>query len=157
MAIVFALEPFDTAYRDAGPMLARHYDEIAENKEALGPLAPDVATYKAIEATGRLRVLVGRDEGRIVAYIAFIVTRNLHYDVIGASDDVYWVDPDYRGVPRLALRLFIEAEKIMRAEKVTISTVKAKLASDHERFFATLGYRPLERVYCKIIGKDHGC
>lgn len=152
MTITYQLESFDTFYKDARSLLERHYDEIAENKDVIGPVRVDVPTYLALEKLGKLRILTARNDGNLVGYFSFFVGRNLHYDIIGSTEDVYWVAPEYRGVPRLALRLFIEAEKIMRAESCVISTIKTKVANDHEGFFAKIGYRPFERVYCKTLG-----
>jgi len=149
--ITFQTEPFMRAYTDAYPALVRHYDEIAENKEATGPINPDLRAYEALEATGRLRVLTARKDGVIVGYFTFFIGRNLHYDVTCGTEDIYWLAPEYRGIPKLAIRLFLEAEKIMRSEGVRIATVKTKVANDHEKFFAHLGYRPFERVYVKTM------
>lgn len=154
--ISYQLEPFLAAYEEAKPSLVRHYDEIAENKEVIGPICPDLVAYLAIEKAGKLRVLTARNDGQIVGYFAFLISRNLHYDVKGSTEDIYWIAPEYRGVPRLAIRMFLEAEKIMRSDGALISTVKTKVANDHEKFFAHLGYRPFERVYCKVLGGSDG-
>jgi hypothetical protein len=149
--ITFQTEPFEQAYRDAQPALIRHYDEIAENKSVTGPIDPDLSTYKALESTGRLKVLTARKDNEIVGYFTFFIGRNLHYDVTCGTEDIYWLAPEYRGVPKLAVRLFLEAEKIMKAHGVKIATVKTKVANDHEAFFAHLGFRPFERVYVKTM------
>jgi hypothetical protein len=53
--ISFQLEPFMSAYQEAMPSLVRHYDEIAENKAVIGPIAPDVETTSRSSASGSSR------------------------------------------------------------------------------------------------------
>jgi hypothetical protein len=39
----------------------------------------------------------------------------------------------------------------MRQEGAVLSTIKTKVAHDHEAFFSALGYRPFERTYLKVL------
>jgi GNAT superfamily N-acetyltransferase len=152
MSITFQQEPFATAYRDAEPELHRHYDEIAEDKEIIGPIDPDLETYEALDKKDRLRVLTARDNGKLVGYYVAIIGQNMHYKKIRcAIEDMYYLAPEYRK-GSLGIRLFVEAEKMVRASQAVITLAKTKVAHDHGIIFKRLGYRPFESVYMKVLG-----
>jgi hypothetical protein len=151
VSITFQEEPFAQAYGDAAPSLEKHYEEIAEDKETIGKVDPDLAVYEALEANGRLRVLTARDGGKLVGYYVAILAPSLHYkSILCATEDMYYLDPDYRK-GTAGIRLFVEAEKMIRAAKVVLTIAKTKVAHDHGILFQRLGYRPFERVYMKVL------
>jgi|SRR5579872_224079 len=150
MSLVFQEEPFRQAYRDAEPELLRHYDEIAENKDIIGRIDPDLATYDALNEKGRLRVLTARDGGRLVGYYISVIARNLHYNIITATEDMYYLSPEYRR-GTAGIRLFVEAEKMVRQAGAIITVAKTKVRHDHGPIFERLGYRPFESVYMKVL------
>ena len=151
MTVTFQQEPFEKAYRDASEAMVKHYSEIAEEKDTIGPLDPDLAYYRAAEEKGALRILTARDGRKLVGYYVAVVANNKHYQsVLCAVEDMYYLDPEYRA-GMVGLRLFLEAEKMMREAKVVISIAKTKVAHDNGRLFEVLKYRPFERVYLKVL------
>lgn len=149
--ITFHQEPFAKAYRDASAAIARHYDEIAEDKHIIGLIDPDLEYYAALEKRDMLRVLVARDGNKLVGYYIAVISNNKHYkSVLCATEDMYYLDPDYRK-GALGLKLLLEAERMLRETKAVISIAKTKISHDHGVLFERIGYRPFERVYCKIL------
>lgn len=148
--ITFRKEPFWQALEDAAPLLPRHFDEIAENKEILGRPDPDLDRYRILDATGKLHTLVARDGARLVGYFVCITDNALHYRTIRAgSEDLYYLAPEYRGRP--GFQLILEAERMMRELGVQVATMKTKEANNKGPVLERLGWRPFERVYCKVL------
>jgi hypothetical protein len=153
MSITFQQEPFEQAYGDAAPALETHYDEIAEDKNVIGRIDPDLTVYRSLEKAGKLRILTARDGEKLVGYYVAFLTRNLHYNILCATEDMYYLAPEYRQ-GTLGIKLFIEAEKMIREAKAVITVAKTKVSHNHGIIFERLGYRPFEHVYMKVLNGD---
>jgi GNAT superfamily N-acetyltransferase len=153
LAITFQEEPFAVAYADAlaAGCLERHYAEIAENKDTIGPVDPDLDVYDRLDAAGRLHVLTARDGSRLVGYFVGVTGPSMHYrTVVGGHEDMYWLAPEYRR-GAAGVRLVIEAEKMLRRKGARVATMRVKLARDHGPVLERLGFRPFERVHIKVL------
>lgn len=151
MSVTFQREPFWPWLEEAQPLLARHFDEIAENKALHPRLDLDFTRYKMLDAAGKLHVLTARDDGKLVGYYIAQVDHNLHYrHVVAGTDDAHYLAPEYRK-GRTGIRLFIAAEAMMREIGVMIGIARVKEAHNHGAILQRLGWRPFERVYCKIM------
>lgn len=92
----FRWEPFSDCIQEAQPLLKRHWEEIALNKDTI-PLDPDWDAYFALERVGRLHVLTARVDGHLVGYCSLIMGFLLHYRTVQyAQGDIFWLDPAYR-------------------------------------------------------------
>jgi hypothetical protein len=151
MTVSFREEPIETFYNEVLAILPSHYEEIAEDKNVIGPLDPDFSVYRTLYAAGKLHILAARDDGKLIGYYIAIIGKNLHYRTITvATEDIYYLAPEYRKGTS-GLRLFIEAEKMMRAAGAVMSVAKTKVAHDHGSLFQRLGYRHFESVYMKVL------
>lgn len=89
---------FADSYKEAMPLTVKHWDEVP-----FGPwkdIGLDVNTenYLLAEQEGYLRVLIVRDEGKLVGYVILLTSEmNHHKGVWQAVTDVIYVDPEYRG------------------------------------------------------------
>jgi hypothetical protein len=61
------------------PLLHEHYDEISLHKHMGYDLKPNVALYQAMQDADQLMMMIGRLEGRIVAYFVVFVRPSIHY------------------------------------------------------------------------------
>lgn len=137
---------------DNVPLLAKHWDEVARDKE-LCVLLPDYQKYAALEKLGHLLTLVARVNGILVGYSVTIIDSHLHYaDVIVGTNDVLFVHPDYRSSP-LGLRLIKRTEEECEALGVNSYSWRAKEGTPLHRIFEAKRYYKHEINYTKRLGK----
>lgn len=149
--ITYQLERFDDFYPEAKALLARHWEEIALNRDTV-PLDVDIAGYRTLEACGELHLMTVRADGAMIGYHSSIVKPHLHYNsTLTAFVDVYYLVPEQRDKPRVALRLFREAEKSLKARGAKLIIQTTKLHSDKSKFLRFMGYEPTEVVVKKIL------
>ncbi len=103
----------ETLAKEVAPLLERHWREIAHYQTAV-PLAVDFGVYERASMQKRLLILTARDEGKLIAYCVFFITRSPHYtSTLYALNDVLYVVPEYRNT-RTGLALIRESEKRLR-------------------------------------------
>lgn len=133
------------------PLLKRHWREVALNHEAV-PLDIDHEQYDALDESGALHILTVRRSGLLIGYHVAIVTPHLHYkSTLHGITDVYWIAPECRhGVT--AMRMFQAVERELGKLGVRKLFTATKLHMDQGPLFERLGYKPVERLYAKLIG-----
>lgn len=155
MTVTFRKEPFWPAFAEAQLLLDRHFDEIAENKALLQQPDPNIDKYRILDNAGMLHLLAVRDGAKLVGYYVAIVDHNLHYrTILTGVDDLHYLAPEYRK-GRVGIQLFIEAEKMLREIRVMLGLMRVKEAHNHGAILERLGWRPMERVYCKDMTHGH--
>jgi L-amino acid N-acyltransferase YncA len=151
--ISYALEPWDRYYRDCQPLWPEHWDEIAVDKDRM-PMRPDVATYQALDAAGRLQIVVVRDDGRMVGYILSVIRPHLHYaDVLCGYEDAYFLTKSHRR-GMIGVNLIREAIRHMKLVGVQKAFFMTKVALDMGPIFERLGFAKTDIVYSKWIAGD---
>lgn len=151
--LTFAVEPFAAMIEEAKPLLSRHWEELALDKEQIH-LAPDWERYARLEAEGALSVVTVRENGKLVGYSWMIIQRGLHYsDVLEAYMDIYWIAPEVRG--RFGgRRLFHTVEAELKRRGVIRVHVGSKLHRDSSRLFRALDYVPIELWFSKLLTEE---
>jgi len=146
-----AVEQFSQVIEEAKPLLYRHWEEIALDRDRV-PLEPDWARYASLEAMGALSVVTMRQNGRLVGYSCMVVQPGLHYrSCLEARMDIFWLAPEVRG--RMGgVRLFRAVEKELQRRGVKRIYAGSKLHKDVSVLFQKLGYMPVERWFSKWIG-----
>lgn len=134
------------------PLLQRHWDEIALDKDDV-PLDPDWDLYRTLESMGQLLIVTLRAQGVMVGYAVMFIRTEAHYrSTLCGRMDVFWIDPAYRG--RMGgVRLFRAVEKELARRGVRRVFMGSKLHKDSSRLFVALGYRPIEMWFSKIIAR----
>jgi hypothetical protein len=132
-----------------------HWEEFGEDRESI-PLAPDKDRYFAMEDQKTLYLLTLRDMNALFGYYIGIVRTGLHYQTtLQGSTDIFFVHPRYKdGLgtrARLLLRLLKEAEEMMKDAGVFRHYLCEKLRHPLDTILPRLGYRPVERVWSKIL------
>lgn len=145
MAVVYQREAFVDVFDELGPLLESHYLEIAHYQDI--PLDVDVEAYAAVDRVGFLRIFTARDDGAIIGYCAFVVKNSLHYrGSKQASQDVLYLDPDYRGLEH-GSGLIEFCDEQLRAEGVQVVYQHVKHKHDFGPLLKYLGYEPIETIY----------
>lgn len=147
---IYQTEPWATFKAEARELFVRHWKEVALNHADV-PLDIDHARYDALAAAGGLHVLTARRGGLLIGYQVTIVSPHLHYrSTLHGITDVYWIAPECRhGVT--AIRLFQAAERELKKLGVRKLFTATKLHLDQGSLFERLGYKPVERLYAKLI------
>lgn len=148
--LTFQVERLSDVRAEAEPLLLRHWDEIALNKDKV-PLDPDWAMYERLESMGMVSLTTARDDGRLVGYYCNLIAGDPHYRSLKTAEcDVYWVANEYRGAG-VGARLIRASEANGIAMGANKFRTRVKLDHDHGRLFEALGYKPIERVYSKLV------
>ena len=154
--IIFQVEKLSSVKEEVFPLLLKHWDEIALNKETV-PLDPDWEMYQLLEDGGAICITTARKDGRIIGYFAYIIIHNLHYRSLKVAEgDIFYVDKEYRkgGFARKLLR---ESEKNLKALGVNKILNKVKKHFKNPRgigaglLFEYTGYVEIESLYAKMV------
>lgn len=150
--ITFQSERFDDVVEEVTPHLLKHWEELAQNKEAI-PLEPDYEAYSNLEKSGRLLVCTCRDNGRIVGYACyFVLPRHPHYNAPWAIADIFWLAPEYRRL-NIGTGLFGEVEQALRERGVLVMHTTFKVEHPAAGFLLyKLGHTLIEHGYAKFLG-----
>ncbi len=147
---VFAVERWRDLRSEMLPLLVRHWREVALNHADV-PLDIDEARYRQLDEAGALHIVTARRAGALIGYHVAIISTHLHYaSTLHGITDVYWIAPECRA-GRTGLRLFQAVEREMKALGVRKLFTATKLHLDQGALFEHLGYRPVERLYAKLI------
>jgi len=148
--ITFQVEKLADVKDEVLPLLRLHWDEIALNKDTV-PLDIDWEMYQRIEGAGGFCAVTMRDDGVLGGYAAYCIGGSLHYRSLKiAESDIFYIHPDHRrGL--LAVSLFREAEKTVKALGCNKIVNKVKLHFDVGPLFERMGYAPIERLYAKSL------
>lgn len=140
-----------TSLPELQALFPEHWAELALDKDQF-PLMPNYAFYAHKDEQGELMLMVGRDQGQIVAYFVGFVVPGLHYQTcLTLTMDIFWVKPEYRG-KSLGIRLFKAVETEASRRGVNRMFVGSKLHKDASWLFENLKYKPVEMYYSKTFG-----
>lgn len=106
---------------EVGDLLEMHYQELCVNKERV-KLDPMWGEYAKLEQAGMFVVCTTRDDGKLIGYAAFFLTKHMHYEGLTvASNDVLFLHPGHRqGMTGVRLIKFSEAHmQSLGAHKIT--------------------------------------
>jgi hypothetical protein len=137
-AITYQVETLAATRDEALPLLDRHYEEIAQFKDAQ-KLDPDWETYEALERAGKLWVMTVRDCDVLVGYIVMVINRNLHYkQLLMATEDIHFLLPAYRkGLT--GYRLLVKAKQAMKERGCQMAIMRCKAGMSHAALFERMG------------------
>jgi GNAT superfamily N-acetyltransferase len=149
--IRYQQESLSTCKDDAIPLLEKHWEEVALNKDKI-KLNPDWDAYADLEDAGMLKIFTARNsENKLVGYFVVFVKAHIHYkDHMFAYNDILFVDQDYRkGFTSPRLMKF--AEKCLKADGVDVLVVNTKRHKPFDSLLIWLGYRHIENLYSKVL------
>lgn len=144
--VTLQVEPLDIFWRDGQALFAEHHAEVGDREGVA--LSPNIPLAQRLERGGALQVLTARVGGRMVGYLATIVSPSLeNADFTTAMQNTFFVSKEHRGLgPRLqreSLEMLRERgvdEVIFRAG---VRGAGAKLSALYQR----LGAEDYGRLY----------
>lgn len=144
-------ESYDAYLPDVLPLYARHWEEVCWRRDKFS-LSPDHARYRALEASGALRIYTAREEGIIVGYALFVIAQHLHYkEVKVANNDIFFVAPERRGA-WLGVKLLKYARDALKAEGVQAWSLRMKKNLSWDAIANRVGLEEVDRVFLGYIG-----
>ena len=151
--LIYRREAFCSFRDELTPLLEKHWEEVAIDKDTT-PLDPDWSGYDLLERAGMLVCVTARaEDGRLVGYTSYTLTRHMHYNLQVADCGPFFLDPAFRkGLA--GVNLFRAAEVVLKDLGVERVVHKVKLSHDVGRIFERMGYRPIERTYVKTLGGE---
>lgn len=148
--ITFARELLCECVQEAQPLLELHYRELCLHRDVI-QLDPRWEEYALLERLERFVVFTAREDGRLVGYSAFFVTKHLHYaGLVHAQNDVLFVEPAARR-GTTALRFLAFCEEQLRAAGVRKLTYHIKFNLDWRPLLHRRGYADEEVMVGKIL------
>lgn len=150
MPITYQQEFLVTTEKDARPLLEKHWQEIAVNKEHI-KLNPDWEAYADLEASGNLKIFTARDGSALVGYFVVFVRNHIHYkDHLFAHNDILFLSEPYRkGFTGIKLIKF--AEECLKADGVSVLTINTKTHKPFDGVLQRLGFNHVENIYSKFL------
>ena len=150
MPITYQQEFLVTTEKDARPLLEKHWQEIAVNKEHI-KLNPDWEAYADLEASGNLKIFTARDGSALVGYFFVFVRNHIHYkDHLFAHNDILFLSEPYRkGFTGIKLIKF--AEECLKADGVSVLTINTKTHKPFDGVLQRLGFNHVENIYSKLL------
>ena len=145
-------ESYATIAEEIRPLLRRHWEAIANDKEAV-PLDVDEEKYRALDSAGLLVIITARVDGRLVGYIAAILSPHLHYrSTLFATFDVFWMEPEFRSGLN-GVGLFMRMLLQLKAAGVVKVVGQSKVGSgrDVSAIYRALGFEQAEILYTRTI------
>ena len=148
--ITYQQESLVTVKADIIPLLEKHWEEVALNKEKI-KLNPDWDAYANLEDAGVLKIFTSREDGKLVGYFVVFVKSHIHYkDHLFCYNDVIFVDEEYRK-GFTSPRLIKFAEKCLKADGVEVMIVNTKRHKPFDSLLVWLGYKHIENLYSKVL------
>ena len=146
----FARELLCEVVQEVQPLLVEHYDELTLNKQVV-KLDPMWSEYALLEQLGRFVVFTARNEGELVGYSAYFVTKHLHYaGLTCAQNDVLFLRRDHRR-GTTAIRFLDFCEQQLREQGVQKLTYHIKFSLDWRPVLHRRGFRDEEVMVAKLL------
>ena len=145
------LESFKATLEELKPLLPRHWEDLALDKEKV-PLDPQYDIYFERELRGQLLFVTLRENAKLIGYFIGFIAPGLHYKgCLTCTMDIYYILPEKRGGSG-ALRLFRRVFQELRRRGVQRAHFGSKLHKDTGRLFEAFGMRPVETYYAIWLG-----
>jgi GNAT superfamily N-acetyltransferase len=117
------------------------------------PADPDWLMYKTLEAAGRLRVIVGRnDRWQVKAFAVVVLGPHAHYACIQGTVPLLFLHPDYRKGSE-GIRLVRLLEKAAEEAGAQIIVTHGGMHNGVYRLFEGMHYQDFGRYYVKVKGE----
>ena len=151
MNLTFQMEPWSGVEEDFKLLWPGQWKELALDQAEV-PYDPDWSRYAKLDSDGLLKIVTARDGRKLVGWHVGMVGTHPHYKTtIFAMQDMYYVVPEYRRMPTIGMRLFLEMEDAMKRLGVKEIVGNTKLHLDRSAFFERLGYVKTAICYRKIL------
>lgn len=149
MGLAYAVERITACWDELAPLAAAHFAEV-KSAELPRELSLDRESYAQAEAQGIHVFVTARDAGRLVGYLSMCLRRHPHAETCGAWQDAIYLHPDHRQGWN-GQGLIAAADSWLREHGATVVYHFAPTAHDYGPVLRTLGYNPIEIVWCRHL------
>lgn len=148
--IEYKLEKAVDIVDEIKPLLHKQFQETEQHITGL-ELNPDYDRYVQLCNLGFLKCITCRINGELIGYAIFFIQPHIHHKTcLTALEDLYYIAPDHRA-GRVAYKLFVESEKLLKANNVKRIIMSCKTYLDQTRLFEHLGFTLYEKHFTKMI------
>jgi hypothetical protein len=148
-----AVEAISSIAGELASLLIRHYDEVGIDPTI--PYNPDWSQYLSYELTDSCIAITARYDGILIGYALYLIGPFKHNkDVLYADLDAIWISPAFRS-GFLAMKMLKMGEAELKG-KVGYLMATSTTKNPIDILFKRLDFRPIETVYWKKLGEDHG-
>ena len=144
-------ENIDQCIKDIGPLLEKHWLEVALHHDDI-KLEPDIERYARIEELGKLVIVTARDGANLIGYSIFLLQNHIHYaSLLYAANDVIFLDSAYRKGTTAGIRLIKTSESILQAMGCKKIVWHIKVDHDWSAILGRMGYQEEEIIMGKLL------
>ncbi len=151
MALTFQLEPLAPIIEEWKPLAQLHW-EGTKSFRRHRPFNPDWTRYLSCNAENFFLFFTARHEGRLVGYLGCYVTQSMHSQEWMATEDTFFLHPDYRG-GRNALRFLRYVIEDLRQHGIVelLASCEAENVSGIKRLLEFVGFTPSIVQYSLLL------
>lgn len=147
----FGIEPVERCWNEVMELAHQHWAGTKSYRRH-EPFNPSYARYLSCNQSGFFQLFTARDGERLAGYFGVYITESMHSQLRMATEDTFFLRPDYRG-GRNALRFlrFIEKQCAEWGVKEIMFSCEADNESGIKGLLALLDYRPVIVQYSKHL------
>ena len=151
MSLTFQLEPVAQCWNEVLVLAEQHWQGTTTYRRH-EPFAPSFDRYRACNEAGFFRLVTARDGARLVGYFGVYVTPSMHSQLLMATEDTFYLHPDYRG-GRTALRFLKHIEALCQHWGVheILFSCEQDNPTGIKGLLSYLDYVPVIVQYAKIL------
>lgn len=149
--VEFSRERISKAWDELMPLVSEHFDEVSLLPRDM--FNPDRPRYVQLDNLDVMHLHTMRLEGKVLGYATFLLTAHLHCPgTLWAMQDALYVRPGWlRG--EKAVQFLVWQDMQLRREKVDI-VFRHVGKCDYSRTLESIGYKPAERGYMRVLNAD---
>ena len=147
--ITYQVEPLENCLEEIKTLFEAHWEEVADPTI---PLNPNYNKYLEMAKQGLVHAVTARQDNAIIGYHISFIYPHLHYQQsVTCFTDIFFIAKEHRK-GFVGIRLFKFLEQSLKEKNVQRIYMGTKLRLDIGAILERLGYKPIERIYTKIIG-----
>lgn len=148
--MTFACEPIAAIWDDA-IALAKIHHAGTQGFRRHEPFNPSRERYEACERQQFFYSFTARDEGKLVGYFGIYVTPSMHSQLLMATEDTFFIHPDYRdGFNAIRFIKYVER----KLTEAGVHEILFSCETDNtvaNRLLTFLKYEPVIQQYRKLL------
>lgn len=149
MSLLFSVESVESCWNELMVLANAHWAGTQSYRRH-EPFNPSYDRYLACNQAGYFYLFTARDQGTLAGYFGVYVTPSMHSQLLMATEDTFFLHPDYRG-GRNALRFLKHIEKVL--QQAGVHEIMFSCEIDNETgikgLLMLLDYTPVIMQYSK--------
>lgn len=149
MSLIFAIEPLEKCWNEVMVMAQAHWAETEGYRNGQ-ECKPSFERYNTYDKCGWFLMFTARKEDKMVGYAGMYITPSMHTQEVIASEDTWFLLPEYRK-GRNAIRFYNYVEEECRRRGATEIGMTAKMTNHAGKILEYLGYKETARQFIKFL------